>query len=177
MENNLPPVETKPGTAERGIERQPDFESKRPGFQVEQEPKIESRPEQENTLDLRRRESHERPVAAPQPAIATTPAATLQELEQLKAVETILAERLESAFRSLPPDQQADFKREGEETAKKITTLLGAVKLKVKSITDLIVRWLKRIPGMSRFFIEQEAKIKTDQLLELRRRTHGQSDQ
>jgi hypothetical protein len=35
----------------------------------------------------------------------------------------------------------------------------------VKKILALIRDWLKLIPGVNRFFLEQEAKIKTDKIL------------
>jgi hypothetical protein len=171
MENSLPQPEGKEASPKQGPESRSGPEQARPGIRVEQEPNVESRPEQEHTLDLRGREMHEQPMAAPQPPTApAAPVATAFELEQLKAIETILAENLESVFRTLPPEQQAEFKREGEVTARTIVTLLSSVQVKVKRITDLIVRWLRRLPGISRFFVEQEAKIKTDKLLELRNR-------
>ena len=42
-------------------------------------------------------------------------------------------------------------------------------KVKVKEIVKLIIEWLKIIPGASRYFLEQEAKIKTDKILKLKK--------
>lgn len=81
----------------------------------------------------------------------------------------MLAEGLEETYRQLDPGAQAVFKRAGEETAKKIVTLLEQTKVQAKKVLELIVSWLKLIPGVNRFFLEQEAKIKADKLLALRR--------
>ena len=56
----------------------------------------------------------------------------------------------------------------GEETASKIAQLLEAAKVKTRKIFDLIVKWLRIIPGINRFFLEQEAKIKADKILRLK---------
>ena len=38
---------------------------------------------------------------------------------------------------------------------------------KAKKIFQLILEWLKLLPGINRFFLEQEAKIKTDRIIHL----------
>jgi hypothetical protein len=68
-------------------------------------------------------------------------------------------------FLKLPPDQQAAFKKVGEETAEKIKGMMDSGKLKAKKVVDLIKDWLKMIPGVNKFFLEQEAKIKTDKIM------------
>ena len=64
-------------------------------------------------------------------------------------------------------DQEA-FKKKGEETAGKIKELLKSFKDKTKEIVKLIKSWLKMLPGVNKFFIEQEAKIKTDKILNIK---------
>lgn len=83
-------------------------------------------------------------------------------------VEAVLSIGLEETFAGLDPATQAAFKRAGEETATKIETLLQSTKIHVKKIVDLIVAWLKIIPGINVFFLEQEAKIKADKIMALR---------
>lgn len=85
-------------------------------------------------------------------------------------VEKILASGLEDTFRALPPLTQQEFKLKGEQTSSKIRELLRATKIKVKKIFHLILEWLSILPGINRFFLEQEAKIKTDQIIELKKR-------
>jgi hypothetical protein len=85
-------------------------------------------------------------------------------------VEKILEENLEAAYSKLSPIKQQEFKIKGEETARKITQMLNSVKVKLKEIFHLIINWLKIIPGINKFFLEQEAKIKADKILALRKK-------
>ncbi len=84
---------------------------------------------------------------------------------EVKKIENILAEDLEDIYKNLPSEKQVEFKKRGEETAVQISLLLKNVKIKVKEVLELIRDWLKIIPGVNKFFLEQEAKIKTDKLL------------
>ncbi len=72
------------------------------------------------------------------------------------------------AFRELTPIQKQKFKIKGEETAWEIRKLLKATHVKIKKIFRLILEWLKMLPGVNRFFLEQEAKIKTDKIITLK---------
>lgn len=85
--------------------------------------------------------------------------------EVLQEVEKILEEDLEDIYFHLDPKVQKEFHDKGEETAGKIRVMLGEAKIKVKKILYLIRDWLKIIPGINKFFLEQEAKIKTDKIL------------
>jgi len=87
-------------------------------------------------------------------------------------IENILEEDLEEIYFSLPPEKQKEFKTKGEETAKKISLALQKTKIKVNQIIKLIKNWLKLIPGVNKFFLEQEAKIKADKIIELKRKNN-----
>lgn len=89
--------------------------------------------------------------------------------QQLQQVEQVLAEGLQDIFASLPPAEQQKFKVAGEQAAQEVFSLLGQVKVKVSSIVDVIRRWLSTIPGVNKFFVEQEAKIKAQKLVSLTR--------
>jgi len=82
-----------------------------------------------------------------------------------KVVEDILAEDLDDLYSKLPENKKNEFKSKGEQTANQIATLFNQVKYKVSEILELIKNWLKIIPGVSKFFLEQEAKIKTDKII------------
>ncbi len=82
-------------------------------------------------------------------------------------VEHIMEEGLADAFRTLTPLQQQEFKLKGEKTAWEIRDLLRETKVKIKKIFRLLVEWLKILPGINRFFLEQEAKIKADRIMAL----------
>ncbi len=90
----------------------------------------------------------------------------------LLSVERILQEDLFDFYRTMSPDLQASFKTKGEETAAKIRKLVSRATVKAKEILKLIVSWLKLIPGINAFFLEQESKIKTDKIIELHKREH-----
>ncbi len=68
-------------------------------------------------------------------------------------------------YLSMSPEKQAEFREKGEETRSRIRVLVGSAKVNAKKIFHLIRGWLKTMPGVNRFFLEQEAKIKTDKIL------------
>jgi hypothetical protein len=85
----------------------------------------------------------------------------------LEKVEKILAEDMDNIFLSLDVSQQAAFKKRGEETSLQIAKLLNKGKVPLKKIVNLIVAWLRVIPHVNRFYLEQEAKIKADKIMKL----------
>ncbi len=84
-----------------------------------------------------------------------------------KKIETILEEGMDNIFLSMTPVKQQEFKRVGEETGQKIAEILATGKVRIARIIDLIKKWLSLIPGVNKFFIEQEAKIKADKILKI----------
>lgn len=101
---------------------------------------------------------------------STAPAATLpriQKSEARKQIEHILSEDLADIFRSMDENQKQIFKQKGEDTARAIEVLVQTAKVTAKKIVQLIGEWLKLIPGVNKFFLEQETKIKTDKVLEM----------
>ncbi len=86
---------------------------------------------------------------------------------ELKKVENILAKNMENVFLSLDSQTQLIFKQKGEETARKIAILFQTGKAKVKKVLDLILDWLRIIPRVNKHFLQQEAKIKTDEIMGL----------
>jgi hypothetical protein len=90
--------------------------------------------------------------------------------ELTKKVEKIMSDGLEESFAKLPPVVQQEFKLKGEQTAGKIRELLKATKIHVKKIFRLILEWLSLLPNVNKFFLEQEAKIKTDKIIVLKKR-------
>lgn len=89
--------------------------------------------------------------------------------ELMKKIDDILSEGLVDVFLKMDPIKQKLFKEEGEKTIYKITELLSHTKFKVSKIIELIKNWLKIIPGINRYFLEQEAKIKTDKIIKLKK--------
>lgn len=90
-------------------------------------------------------------------------------------IEKILEKDLSEVYQGLPDYLKPEFRKKGEETASKISVLLKETKLKIKEIIDLILDWLKIVPGLNEFFIEKEAEIKADEILNLYRKQKGGS--
>ncbi|MEI7451836.1 MAG: hypothetical protein WCK37_01380 [Candidatus Falkowbacteria bacterium] len=104
--------------------------------------------------------------------IPATPLPVVKSQQQIREaqIDQILSSGLEDIFLGLSPQKQLEFRNEGEVTVKKINQLMDSAKFKVKSIVELIKKWLAIIPGVNKFFLEQEAKIKTDQIIALRQK-------
>lgn len=101
---------------------------------------------------------------------ATQVAAPLADIQLRRQVESILAEGLEQTYAKMPREKQQEFKQQGEETAAKVAKLLSSAKVMAKKIFLLIFKWLRIIPGVNKYFLEQEAKIKAERLLALKER-------
>lgn len=87
--------------------------------------------------------------------------------KQIQAIEEVLSSGLDKTFLDMSPQERALFKSEGEKTALKISTLLSKARVNADKIVKLIKEWLKLIPRVNRYFLEQEAKIKTDKVLNI----------
>lgn len=88
--------------------------------------------------------------------------------QSYKKIESILEEDLGEIYNNLTPQEQKAFRIKGEEVAHSIFQLVyHKTKIKVKKIIKLIHNWLKTVPGINRFFLEQEAKIKADKIIQL----------
>lgn len=94
---------------------------------------------------------------------ATVPPKELDRLEE--EIEDIMEEDLKDMYLAMPADTQTKFRANGEDTRSKIREIVRATKINAKKIFVLIRSWLKIIPGVNQFFLEQEAKIKTDKIL------------
>jgi len=106
------------------------------------------------------------PVAVPAPPIPST-APTYRD-RRAKLIDETLSEGLGNSYLAMNPAQQKTFKEKGEETVAKINTLLDQTKVKVNKIVSLIKKWLSLITGVNKFYLDQEAKIKADKILNLK---------
>ena len=106
------------------------------------------------------------PASAPAPAMPPAAMPAPAKDPETVAIETILAEDLEEAYKTMTPAAQAKFRARGELVAQKIRVLVAKAHAHAKSVLRLIRDWLRLIPGMNRFFLDQEAKIKTDKILD-----------
>lgn len=85
----------------------------------------------------------------------------------MQKIENILEENLEDVYFHLDAAHQRLLKEEGERAARQIETILLAGKSVAVKILAIIKKWLQFIPGVNKFFLEQEAKIKTDKIIRL----------
>lgn len=85
--------------------------------------------------------------------------------KRLKGIEDILSADLGEAYNKLDGDQKKAFKDKGEEIALNVNEMIKKGKFKVKKVWQWIRAWLKMIPGVNQFFLEQQTKIKVDKLM------------
>jgi hypothetical protein len=88
--------------------------------------------------------------------------------ERMKKIEEILEDKLEDEFLNMSEKDRNEFKKKGEETVENINILLKTGKIKIKKIIILIKDWLSLIPEANKFFLEQESKIKADEVIKLK---------
>jgi hypothetical protein len=109
------------------------------------------------------------------PSVASGVSATPTQKDQVtREVEGILSDGLQQFYSTLSPEGKVQFRQKGEQISGEIVTMVRSVGVQVKRVLELIYSWLKIIPGVNKFFLEQEAKIKTDRIIqyvdELRKR-------
>ncbi|MDD5726577.1 MAG: hypothetical protein PHC53_04220 [Patescibacteria group bacterium] len=102
-------------------------------------------------------------TAVPMPTQAQVVA--LEKDQATVEVENILEDGLKDIYGKLPDNLKPVFKQKGEETAQAISRMVKEASVKFGEIMKLILSWLKIIPGVNRFFLEQEAKIKADRIV------------
>jgi len=95
---------------------------------------------------------------------ALPPTASLYE-EDYRRIEKVLEENLSDFYFRLSPLEQQKFKQKGEETTVAILRIISKPRFKIRRIVELIKNWLKLLPGINRFFLEQTAKIKADKII------------
>lgn len=85
-----------------------------------------------------------------------------------KEIESVLEKDMAEIYMNLSQEKKIEFKIKGEETAREINNLLQKTKVKIGDIIRLIKNWLAIIPGVNKFFLEQEAKIKADEIMKMK---------
>lgn len=165
----MPDLPNKPvETPMRPTEHPPE----EPARRVEVAPEFPESPEEAPTslededVPLEAISEPEELARRPAPAAARTAVSTKDPVTQ--EIENVMAEDLTDVFLKMTPQKQAEFKAKGEETAGAIRQMLASAKVNARKVFELVRDWLKLIPGVNRFFLEQEAKIKTDKILILK---------
>lgn len=84
--------------------------------------------------------------------------------EVLVEVEKIMEKGLADVYKSLPDSAKPIFKKKGEETAAALAQMVRSLNIQFKRALQMVRDWLLTIPKVNKFFLEQEAKIKVDEL-------------
>lgn len=100
------------------------------------------------------------PGATPSPA--TLSGVTEQRLRR------ILSEDMAELITPLTLESRREFQAEGLKTVSKLEELLRRTHIQLRQVWKLLWDWLKRLPGVNRFFLEQEVKKKTEEIMELK---------
>ena len=104
-----------------------------------------------------------RPAPAPAPVPQSPASFTVDPIT--KEIEGILEEDLAKVDANLPDAVKPQFKAQGEFVARSIREMVVRAKVKTRKVLKLIIGWLKMIPGVNKFFLEQEAAIKTQKII------------
>lgn len=107
-------------------------------------------------------------TASPVIPIENSSPREFHQIQKVADIEHILEEDLQEIYTKLSPTDKEQFRLAGEKAARDINTLLETATATLKKIVDIITNWLKIIPGVSKYFLEQEAKIKADRLYKLK---------
>lgn len=136
-------------------------------------PSVEQHPTPETTADRPAAPAEQSSSEFTAPTLPTVPASTvvpvLPAVSNIhQAIENILSDGLQLEYEQLDPAMQEKFRTTGESTATQIEELLSSTKVQIQKIIGLIMEWLKILPGVNSFFLQQEAKIKADTILKLK---------
>jgi hypothetical protein len=112
------------------------------------------------------------PVAGAAAEAAPVPEADAVTLE----VEKILEDGLGDYVEAMPPDARQRFLAKGRDVSTQIALMVRQFKVELRRTITLIRDWLLTIPGVNRYFLEQEAKIKTDRIISLARARKEDAD-
>ena len=147
-----------------------------PGFTIETQGATETLPEVAQ-IENEKMDKSAQTVAAPPSKPAALPITAQEQSHPTDAVrkeiEDLLVAGFTDLYKQLEPAKKSVFKQRGEEIAAQITHILASGVMNIKKILKLIRSWLEIIPGINKFFLEKEAKIKTDKIQQLFDRQHS----
>lgn len=150
-----PPPERK-----ESLDTRLDQEKNREKSRAEQEP---GRTEKTGTAAEQGKKRFFNPLRKPTAAVP----ATMGKDELSSKIEKVLEENIGEAYQLLSPSGKQAFKIKGEKTTAMVKEMIESGHAKARKIFSLVLEWLRLLPGVNRFFLEQEAKIKTDRLMKI----------
>ena len=93
-----------------------------------------------------------------------------KERQRLAEIEEIMSDGLADVYSTLDSKQQQEVKEEGEKAANEIESIIEQGVVVAKKILNILRDWLKIIPGVNKYFLEQESKLKTDKIMAITRK-------
>lgn len=175
---NVPTDVSKPERVVPRDEADEEYFDEHKGLPVQEErPAVEVAAEEEHVMAERKKVAAD--IEAHKDEVGTIDGLEREAIEEqgkpanIVAVEGILSEGLEEAYKSMTVDERVVFRHVGEATAVEVATMLDQAKIKFKAIVKLIAKWLGLLPKVNKHFIEQESKIKLDHLLKYKKETEG----
>lgn len=107
-----------------------------------------------------------REVSAEVSGVSSAPEAPKKDALRMQ-VERTLEDKLWEIYLALPKDSRQRFKEGGDICATELRRLAERPKVRSRNVLALIKRWLTLIPMVNKWFLWQEAKIKTDKFMRL----------
>jgi hypothetical protein len=136
--------------------------------QYEQEERVaEQQMEQQEQTEEFLEEAPTSSVPTTATAEPIAPAAVIEKDEITLEVEKILEAGLGDYVPDMPEEARQRFLKKGGEVAAQISVMVRTLNVQVSLVLKLLKEWLLTIPGVNKYFIEQEAKIKADRIMEL----------
>ncbi len=114
------------------------------------------------------------PATVQMTAAPAVPAKEVARDPVLIEVENKLSEGLWDAYKSMDPGLRAKFKAEGERIAGVARDGIASGRLAAERLLQMIVDWLRMIPRVDRWFLVQDAKLKTDALIRMSKGRDGE---
>ena len=106
------------------------------------------------------------PMTSTAAPTAAAPAVKVKSEAEVQ-VEKILEDGLGPYYAALPDSAKPKFRQKGEEASNEIGKMVESLQVNLKRVLQVIRDWLLTIPNVNKFFLEQEAKIKTDKIVAL----------
>lgn len=155
---NQPEKETPEVSAIKGPEKpkKPEIKEKKVETQVPEALPVEKGEKPSPVL-----KKAKKPASAPS---APAPAAKSPTRRQ---IEEIMQEDVREIYQTMNVDEQKKFRDKGIEVSDKIEELVLSFKAKAGKVLDLIKSWLFLIPRANKFYLEQESKKKTEEIMAL----------
>lgn len=145
-------------------DNQPIFET--PIAQPETGPQTPENPDVFETPKAPEQPVEATPVVPPPAPAQATPVPTVAVKDEVTVrVESVLEADLAETYGHMNEPERRRFKAEGERVTREIVSMIAHFRVKLSRVLKLLTGWLKMIPGVSRFFVVQEAKLKADRIL------------